>query len=83
MIGSVGEGLFELGLDEAEPVAPPRVGYGGDAANTAVMAAASAVRDSAGGSATTRSAGGCSSSGGRAASTRMPSRSTRRRPGST
>ena len=39
MIGSVGEGLFELGLDEAEPVAPPRVGYGGDAANTAVMAA--------------------------------------------
>ncbi len=39
MIGTVGEGLFELGIDEATPDAPPRAGYGGDAANTAVMAA--------------------------------------------
>jgi 2-dehydro-3-deoxygluconokinase len=39
MIGTIGEGLFELGIDEAEPDAPPRAGYGGDAANTAVMAA--------------------------------------------
>ena len=39
MIGTIGEGLFELGIDEAAPDAPPRAGYGGDAANTAVMAA--------------------------------------------
>jgi 2-dehydro-3-deoxygluconokinase len=39
VIGTVGEGLFELGIDEAAPDAPPRAGYGGDAANTAVMAA--------------------------------------------
>lgn len=39
MIGAVGEGLFELGIDEAAPDTPPRAGYGGDAANTAVMAA--------------------------------------------
>lgn len=38
-VGSIGEGLFELGLaaDSDGPVA--RVGFGGDAANTAVMAA--------------------------------------------
>ena len=39
MIGAVGEGLFELGIDEAAPDGPPRAGYGGDAANAAVMAA--------------------------------------------
>lgn len=39
MIGTVGEGLFELGIDEGSPDAAPRAGYGGDAANTAVMAA--------------------------------------------
>ena len=39
MIGTIGEGLFELGIDEAAPDAAPRAGYGGDAANTAVMAA--------------------------------------------
>jgi 2-dehydro-3-deoxygluconokinase len=38
-LGCVGEGLFELGLDEGDHEAPPRRGYGGDAANTAVMAA--------------------------------------------
>jgi 2-dehydro-3-deoxygluconokinase len=39
MIGTVGEGLFELGVDEGDPAALPRAGFGGDAANTAVMAA--------------------------------------------
>jgi len=39
MIGTVGEGLFELGVDEGDADAPLRTGYGGDAANTAVMAA--------------------------------------------
>jgi 2-dehydro-3-deoxygluconokinase len=39
LIGALGEGLFELGLDADSPDAPPRRGYGGDAANTAVMAA--------------------------------------------
>ena len=39
MIGAIGEGLFELGIDEAAPDEPPRADYGGDAANTAVMAA--------------------------------------------
>ena len=39
MIGAIGEGLFELGIDESAPDAPPRADYGGDAANTAVMAA--------------------------------------------
>jgi 2-dehydro-3-deoxygluconokinase len=34
---SIGEGLYELGLDDAG--GPPREGFGGDAANTAVMAA--------------------------------------------
>jgi 2-dehydro-3-deoxygluconokinase len=37
-LGTVGEGLFELGLDEADSDAPLRRGYGGDAANTAVAA---------------------------------------------
>jgi 2-dehydro-3-deoxygluconokinase len=40
----IGEGLYELGLDERgsldEAAAGPREGFGGDAANTAVMAAA-------------------------------------------
>lgn len=39
MIGTIGEGLFELGIEEGSPEAAPRAGYGGDAANTAVMAA--------------------------------------------
>jgi 2-dehydro-3-deoxygluconokinase len=39
MIGTIGEGLYELGVDEGDVHAPPRGGYGGDAANTAVMAA--------------------------------------------
>jgi len=39
MIGTVGEGLYELGVDEGAVFAQPRRGYGGDAANTAVMAA--------------------------------------------
>ena len=39
MIGTIGEGLYELGLDEASPEGPARAGFGGDAANTAVMAA--------------------------------------------
>jgi 2-dehydro-3-deoxygluconokinase len=38
-IGTIGEGLFELGLDEDDVHGPLRRGYGGDAANTAVMAA--------------------------------------------
>lgn len=38
MIGSIGEGLYELGVDEGSP-GSPRAGYGGDTANTAVMAA--------------------------------------------
>jgi 2-dehydro-3-deoxygluconokinase len=38
-IGTVGEGLFELGIDEGDPDGAIRRGYGGDAANTAVMAA--------------------------------------------
>jgi 2-dehydro-3-deoxygluconokinase len=38
-IGTIGEGLFELGLDEHDVYGPVRRGYGGDAANTAVMAA--------------------------------------------
>jgi 2-dehydro-3-deoxygluconokinase len=39
MIGTIGEGLFELGIDDTSPDEPPRADYGGDAANTAVMAA--------------------------------------------
>ena len=39
MIGAIGEGLYELGVDEGAVDAQPRQGYGGDAANTAVMAA--------------------------------------------
>jgi len=39
MIGTIGEGLYELGVDEGDAGSPPRVGFGGDAANTAVMAA--------------------------------------------
>jgi 2-dehydro-3-deoxygluconokinase len=38
-IGTIGEGLFELGVDEDDVHGPVRRGYGGDAANTAVMAA--------------------------------------------
>jgi 2-dehydro-3-deoxygluconokinase len=38
VLGTLGEGLFELGLDGDDPGAPLRRGYGGDAANTAVMA---------------------------------------------
>ena len=38
MIGSVGEGLYELGVDDGCP-GSARAGYGGDTANTAVMAA--------------------------------------------
>jgi 2-dehydro-3-deoxygluconokinase len=38
MIGSVGEGLHEVGVDEGCP-GSARAGYGGDTANTAVMAA--------------------------------------------
>ena len=38
MIASGGEGLFELGLDEGDLDGRVRRGYGGDAANTAVMA---------------------------------------------
>jgi 2-dehydro-3-deoxygluconokinase len=38
-IGTIGEGLFELGLDQHDVYGPVRRGYGGDAANTAVMAA--------------------------------------------
>jgi 2-dehydro-3-deoxygluconokinase len=37
-LGAVGEGLFEIGLDEGEG-APLRRGYGGDVANVCVMAA--------------------------------------------
>ncbi len=37
MILTIGEGLYELGLDDEG--GPPREGFGGDAANTAVMAA--------------------------------------------
>ena len=39
MIGTIGEGLYELGVDEGAVDGQPRQGYGGDAANTAVMAA--------------------------------------------
>lgn len=39
MIGTIGEGLYELGVDEGAVDEAPRGGYGGDAANTAVMAA--------------------------------------------
>jgi 2-dehydro-3-deoxygluconokinase len=39
MIGTVGEGLYELGVDEGAVHGPVRHGFGGDAANTAVMAA--------------------------------------------
>ena len=39
MIGSIGEGLYELGLDESLTEGQARGGFGGDAANTAVMAA--------------------------------------------
>jgi 2-dehydro-3-deoxygluconokinase len=39
MIGTIGEGLYELGVDEDTVDGQPRQGYGGDAANTAVMAA--------------------------------------------
>ncbi len=39
MIATVGEGLYELGVDEGAVDGPARHGYGGDAANTAVMAA--------------------------------------------
>ena len=39
MIGTIGEGLYELGVDEDAVEALPRGGFGGDAANTAVMAA--------------------------------------------
>ena len=39
MIGTIGEGLYELGVDEGAVEDAPRGGYGGDAANTAVMAA--------------------------------------------
>ena len=39
MIGTIGEGLYELGVDEGAVNGEPRQGYGGDAANTAVMAA--------------------------------------------
>jgi len=39
MIGTIGEGLYELGVDEGAVDGEPRQGYGGDAANTAVMAA--------------------------------------------
>ena len=39
MIGSIGEGLYELGVDEGGVTASARAGYGGDVANTAVMAA--------------------------------------------
>jgi 2-dehydro-3-deoxygluconokinase len=38
-VATVGEGLFELGVDEDDPDRPLRRGYGGDAANTAVAAA--------------------------------------------
>jgi 2-dehydro-3-deoxygluconokinase len=38
VLGAVGEGLFELGLDEGHD-GPLRRGYGGDAANVCVMAA--------------------------------------------
>jgi 2-dehydro-3-deoxygluconokinase len=38
-VGTIGEGLFELGLDEHDVYGPVRRGYGGDAANTAVMVA--------------------------------------------
>jgi 2-dehydro-3-deoxygluconokinase len=49
MIGSIGEGLFELGLDEGASDAPLRSGYGGDAANTAVMAALAGAESRFGG----------------------------------
>ena len=39
MIGTIGEGLYELGVDEGAVEGQPRQGFGGDAANTAVMAA--------------------------------------------
>ena len=39
MIGTIGEGLYELGVDEGNLDGPPRQGFGGDVANTAVMAA--------------------------------------------
>lgn len=38
-IATLGEGLFEIGLDADEDEQPLRRGYGGDAANSAVMAA--------------------------------------------
>ena len=39
MIGTIGEGLYELGIDEGAADEHARGGFGGDAANTAVMAA--------------------------------------------
>jgi 2-dehydro-3-deoxygluconokinase len=48
-VGTIGEGLFELGIDEGEPEAPLRRGYGGDAANTAVMAALAGAESRLGG----------------------------------
>lgn len=39
MIGTIGEGLYELGIDEGAGEEHARGGFGGDAANTAVMAA--------------------------------------------
>ena len=39
MIGAIGEGLFEVGIDANDALSPLRRGYGGDAANALVMAA--------------------------------------------
>jgi 2-dehydro-3-deoxygluconokinase len=39
LIGAIGEGLFEVGIDPDDPSAPLRRGYGGDVANALVMAA--------------------------------------------
>jgi 2-dehydro-3-deoxygluconokinase len=42
-LGAVGEGLFEIGLDQGSE-GPLRRGYGGDVANVCVMAARAGMR---------------------------------------
>ncbi len=39
LIGAIGEGLFEVGIDPDDSFSPLRRGYGGDVANALVMAA--------------------------------------------
>jgi 2-dehydro-3-deoxygluconokinase len=42
VLGAVGEGLFEIGVDEGNE-GPLRRGYGGDVANVCVMAARAGI----------------------------------------